>query len=102
MNNAYLVLKDSCGIQEEAPRLGKPVLVMRKTTERPEAVEAGTVKLVGTACETIVTEVLHLFDDSSLYTRMARAHNPYRDCQACVRIVTVLKTLKWKRKCKFS
>jgi UDP-N-acetylglucosamine 2-epimerase (non-hydrolysing) len=91
MSRAYLVLTDSGGIQEEAPSLGKPVLVMRSTTERPEAVEAGTVKLVGTASETIITEVLRLFEDSGAYTRMARAHNPYGDGQACVRIVKTLK-----------
>jgi UDP-N-acetylglucosamine 2-epimerase (non-hydrolysing) len=91
MSRAYLVLTDSGGIQEEAPSLGKPVLVMRETTERPEAVEAGTVKLVGTASETIITEVLRLFEDSSAYTRMARAHNPYGDGQACARIVKTLK-----------
>jgi len=91
MSYAYLVLTDSGGIQEEAPSLGKPVLVMRETTERPEALEAGTVKLVGTASETIITEVLRLFEDSGAYTRMARAHNPYGDGQACVRIVETLK-----------
>jgi UDP-N-acetylglucosamine 2-epimerase (non-hydrolysing) len=91
MSRAYLVLTDSGGIQEEAPSLGKPVLVMRETTERPEAVEAGTVKLVGTASETIITEVLRLFEDSGAYTRMARAHNPYGDGQACARIVKTLK-----------
>ncbi len=91
MSRAYFVLTDSGGIQEEAPSLGKPVLVMRETTERPEAVEAGTVKLVGTASETIITEVLRLFEDSGAYTRMARAHNPYGDGQACARIVKTLK-----------
>ncbi len=92
MSRAYLVLTDSGGIQEEAPSLGKPVLVMRETTERPEAVDAGTVKLVGTARETIVTEVLHLLDNSQAYTRLAKAHNPYGDGKACARIVKYLQS----------
>ncbi len=91
MSRAYLVLTDSGGIQEEAPSLGKPVLVMRDTTERPEAVEAGTVKLVGTKCETIVTEVLDLLHKDKLYARMSKAHNPYGDGNACTRIVNALK-----------
>lgn len=91
MSRAYLVLTDSGGIQEEAPSLGKPVLLMRDTTERPEAVEAGTVKLVGTKCETIVTEVLDLLQQDKLYARMSKAHNPYGDGNACARIVNALK-----------
>jgi UDP-N-acetylglucosamine 2-epimerase (non-hydrolysing) len=91
MNQAYLVLTDSGGIQEEAPSLGKPVLLMRDTTERPEAVEAGTVKLVGTKSETIVTEVLDLLHKQNLYARMSKAHNPYGDGHACSRIVNALK-----------
>lgn len=91
MSRSYLVLTDSGGIQEEAPSLGKPVLVMRDTTERPEAVSAGTVKLVGTNREKIVSEVSKLFDDKAYYESMSFAHNPYGDGQACSRILTSLK-----------
>lgn len=91
MQNAYLVLTDSGGVQEEAPGLGKPVLVMRDTTERPEAVESGTVKLVGTDADLIVQEVQKLLDDAALYEEMSRAHNPYGDGQASGRIVSSLK-----------
>ena len=87
MNEAYLILTDSGGIQEEAPSLGKPVLVMRDTTERPEAVEAGTVKLVGTDAERITTEVARLLDDPETYADMARVHHPYGDGQASQRIL---------------
>lgn len=87
MNRSHLVLTDSGGIQEEAPGLGKPVLVMRTTTERPEALEAGTVRLVGTRREVIVEEVSRLLDDTVQYAAMARAHNPYGDGRACGRIV---------------
>jgi UDP-N-acetylglucosamine 2-epimerase (non-hydrolysing) len=87
MSKSYLILTDSGGIQEEAPSLGKPVLVMRETTERPEAVEAGTVKLVGANQETIVNAVKILIEDSSAYEQMARAHNPYGDGHACEKIV---------------
>ena len=87
MEKAYIVLTDSGGIQEEAPGLGKPVLVMRDTTERPEALEAGTVKLVGTSYEKITAEVSALLDDSVCYDAMSRAVNPYGDGQACERIV---------------
>ncbi len=97
MSRAYLVLTDSGGIQEEAPSLGKPVLVMRDTTERPEAVEAGTVKLVGTKCETIVTEVLDLLEQDKLYARMSKAHNPYGDGHACARIVNALKENNYEK-----
>jgi UDP-N-acetylglucosamine 2-epimerase (non-hydrolysing) len=86
----HLVLTDSGGVQEEAPGLGKPVLVMRDTTERPEGVEAGTVKLVGTDPERIVTEVSRLLEDESAYAAMARAHNPYGDGHAAERIVAVI------------
>lgn len=91
MSRSYLVLTDSGGIQEEAPSLGKPVLVMRDTTERPEAVSAGTVKLVGTDREKIVSEVSRLFDDKAYYDSMSFAHNPYGDGQACSRILAALK-----------
>lgn len=91
MNHAYLILTDSGGIQEEAPSLGKPVLVMRETTERPEAVAAGTVKLVGTDVKTILTEVSRLLTDESAYREMSRAYNPYGDGKSCQRILTALK-----------
>jgi UDP-N-acetylglucosamine 2-epimerase (non-hydrolysing) len=87
MSKSYLVLTDSGGIQEEAPGLGKPVLVMRDSTERPEAVEAGTVKLVGTNKATIVREISKLIEDSDYYNIMARANNPYGDGNASKRIV---------------
>lgn len=92
MNRSYLIITDSGGIQEEAPSLGKPVLVMRETTERPEAVAAGTVKLVGTDREKIVTETERLLEDSAAYRSMALAHNPYGDGHAAERIVEILKT----------
>lgn len=87
LSKCYLVLTDSGGIQEEAPSLGKPVLVMRDVTERPEAVAAGTVKLVGTDETTLTSEVSSLLTDSEAYARMARAHNPYGDGDACARIL---------------
>jgi UDP-N-acetylglucosamine 2-epimerase (non-hydrolysing) len=87
MQHSYLILTDSGGIQEEAPSLGKPVLVMRDTTERPEAVEAGTVKLVGTDVAKIVENVNILLSDNSVYNQMSQAHNPYGDGKACERIV---------------
>ena len=87
MEKSYIVLTDSGGIQEEAPGLGKPVLVMRDTTERPEALEAGTVRLVGTDCGRIASEVSSLMDSPDAYTRMSRAVNPYGDGRACPRIV---------------
>lgn len=90
MQHAYLVLTDSGGIQEEAPGLGKPVLVMRDTTERPEAVEAGTVKLVGTSAETIEREVSLLMTSSHHYHEMSRAVNPYGDGKASARIINFL------------
>lgn len=90
MRQAYLLITDSGGIQEEAPSLGKPVLVMRECTERPEAVEAGTVKLVGTAPERIVGEAVRLLEDRAEYERMSRIHNPYGDGHASERIVTAI------------
>ncbi len=91
MEKSTIVLTDSGGIQEEAPGLGKPVLVMRDTTERPEALEAGTVKLVGTDREKIINEVSTLLDDAAAYVRMSQAVNPYGDGLACSRIVERLK-----------
>lgn len=91
MEKCYLVLTDSGGIQEEAPGLGKPVLVMRDTTERPEALEAGTVKLVGTNHDLIVSEVTRLIENSAYYEQMSQAVNPYGDGLACSRIVDALK-----------
>lgn len=90
MQQSYLVLTDSGGVQEEAPGLGKPVLVMRDTTERPEAVDAGTVKLVGTSVEQIVSEVSNLLTNNAAYVEMSRAHNPYGDGKACSRICDFL------------
>ena len=87
---AEIMLTDSGGVQEEAPALGKPVLVMRETTERPEGVTAGTAKLVGTDTRTIVTELFNLLDDKAAYERMARAHNPFGDGHAAQRIVELL------------
>jgi len=91
MSRAHLILTDSGGIQEEAPSLGKPVLVMRDTTERPEAVEAGTVRLVGTSCATIVGESVRLLADAESWNAMARASNPYGDGKASIRIVERLR-----------
>lgn len=91
MEKSTIVLTDSGGIQEEAPGLGKPVLVMRDTTERPEALEAGTVKLVGTDYDKIVSEVSRLIDDPLYYKTMSEAVNPYGDGKACERIVEILK-----------
>jgi UDP-N-acetylglucosamine 2-epimerase (non-hydrolysing) len=90
MNRASIILTDSGGIQEEAPSIGKPVLVMRETTERPEAVDAGTVKLVGTDVKTIVDEVTELLTSSANYQKMSMAHNPYGDGLACERIIDFL------------
>ena len=91
MERSYLVLTDSGGIQEEAPGLGKPVLVMRNTTERPEALDAGTVRLVGTDYNAIVSSVTELLNDAEVYNRMSNAVNPYGDGKACGRIVNCLK-----------
>ena len=90
MQNCYLVLTDSGGVPEEAPGLGKPVLVMRDTTERPEAVDAGTVRLVGADTTKIVNWVSKLLDDDATYQAMSRAHNPYGDGRACERILDYL------------
>ncbi|MEN9919108.1 MAG: hypothetical protein RL662_1544 [Bacteroidota bacterium] len=91
MQHSHLILTDSGGVQEEAPSLGKPVLVMRNTTERPEAVAAGTVKLVGTDSQAIVENVNLLLSDEAIYTKMSQAHNPYGDGKACGRIVEEVK-----------
>ena len=92
MARSELILTDSGGIQEEAPSLGKPVLVMRNTTERPEGIQAGTLKLVGTEEETIYREFTRLLDDRKAYEQMAHAENPYGDGHACRRIADVLET----------
>ncbi|EIF51003.1 non-hydrolyzing UDP-N-acetylglucosamine 2-epimerase [Sulfurovum sp. AR] len=96
MNKSYFIITDSGGVQEEAPSLGKPVLVMRDTTERPEAVEAGTVKLVGTHSQTIIDEAQKLLDDEKEYERMSKAHNPYGDGKACDRIIDFIKEMMWQ------
>lgn len=88
---SHIVLTDSGGVQEEAPAFGKPVLVMRETTERPEGVDAGTARLVGADCATIVAELGRLLDDDALYERMAMAHNPFGDGHASERILRVIK-----------
>ena len=94
MNKSYLIITDSGGVQEEAPSLGKPVLVMRNTTERPEALETGTVKLVGTNEEVIVKEAQKLLDDKNEYEKMSKSHNPYGAGKASERILNyILKTL---------
>lgn len=94
MNRAYLIITDSGGVQEEAPSLGKPVLVMRETTERPEAVEAGTVLLVGTDREKIVKETVELLRNNEKYQSMSRSHNPYGDGTATMQIVEAIKKFK--------
>lgn len=96
MNRAYIILTDSGGIQEEAPSLGKPVLVMRDATERPEAVQAGTVKLIGTEVAAITQHLRELLTDAAAYQSMSFAHNPYGDGQACQRIVKALAQLPRK------
>jgi len=93
MNQAEMVITDSGGVQEEAPSLGKPVLVMRDTTERPEAVNAGTVLLVGTDKEKIIKETFNLMKDKELYKKMSKLHNPYGDGNACQRIVEFIENL---------
>lgn len=93
LEKSYIVLTDSGGIQEEAPAIGKPVLVMRNTTERPEAVEAGTAKLVGTEYQSIVDNVSLLLDDSNVHNQMSHATNPYGDGRSCDRIVEFLMEL---------
>jgi UDP-N-acetylglucosamine 2-epimerase (non-hydrolysing) len=94
MNKSYLIITDSGGVQEEAPSLGKPVLVMRDTTERPEAVDAGTVILVGTDTEKIVLEATQLLDNKEKYNEMSALHNPYGDGKACNRIVEFIENLE--------
>lgn len=94
MNRSHLIITDSGGVQEEAPSLGKPVLVMRETTERPEAVAAGTVKLVGTSRDEIVRQCERLLTDSDAYLAMSRAHNPYGDGRAVARIVNTLQNMQ--------
>ncbi|HTY20281.1 MAG TPA: UDP-N-acetylglucosamine 2-epimerase (non-hydrolyzing) [Geobacteraceae bacterium] len=93
MNRSHIIITDSGGVQEEAPSLGKPVLVMRETTERPEAVTAGTVRLVGTDRKRIVDEAALLLSDRGVYERMSRAHNPYGDGRAAERIVEALRSV---------
>ena len=93
MNQSYLIITDSGGVQEEAPSLGKPVLVMRDTTERPEAVDAGTVILIGTDKEKIMTECQKLLNSQEIYHKMSELHNPYGDGKACEKIVEVLKNV---------
>jgi len=93
MNQSKLIITDSGGVQEEAPSLGKPVLVMRDTTERPEAVEAGTVILVGTNKDKIVTEATSLLNDAARYEKMSALHNPYGDGKACEKIVGFLENI---------
>ena len=90
MKNSKIILTDSGGVQEEAPSLGKPVLVMRDTTERPEAVDAGTVILVGTNKELIVNKVLDLIKNKDMYKKMSELHNPYGDGNACQRIINFI------------
>ncbi len=92
MKRSHIILTDSGGVQEEAPSLAKPVLVMRDTTERPEAVVAGTVRLVGTDRDKIVTETLRLLTDEAVYQHMAYSHNPYGDGQTCQRIRTIFES----------
>ena len=93
MNKSYLIITDSGGVQEEAPSLGKPVLVMRDTTERPEAVEAGTVLLVGTHTSKIVSEANNLLNNQEAYNKMSKLHNPYGDGNACEKIVKYINNL---------
>ena len=93
MEKSFFVLTDSGGIQEEAPGLGKPVLVMRDTTERPEALSSGTVHLVGTDYQRIMDEVSALLDDPKTYDKMSKAVNPYGDGKACGRIVEYLRNV---------
>ena len=96
MEHSYLILTDSGGIQEEAPSLGKPVLVMRDTTERPEGIKAGTLKLVGTEEETIYREFKRLVEDKAAYDAMAHAANPYGDGHTSERIADILEFGKMK------
>ena len=95
LKNCYLVLTDSGGIQEEAPSLGKPVLIMRDVTERPEAIEAGTAKLIGVNVQSIVRNVSSLMENNNEYLKMAKAHNPFGDGLASKRIVSALREMSW-------
>ena len=97
MARSYLILTDSGGIQEEAPSLGKPVLVMRDTTERPEGIDAGTLRLVGTDERTIYDEFTRLLENPAAYETMSRASNPYGDGHACERIADILEYGKTER-----
>jgi UDP-N-acetylglucosamine 2-epimerase (non-hydrolysing) len=90
MRKAYLILTDSGGIQEEAPSLGKPVVVMRETTERPEGIEAGSSKLAGTSTESIVNAVAELTKNPAAYAAMAKVNNPYGDGKAAERVVKII------------
>ena len=92
MNRSKIIITDSGGVQEEAPSLGKPVLVMRDTTERPEAVNAGTVLLVGTDQQLIASEALDLLSNNKRYKKMSELHNPYGDGKACERIVEFIRS----------
>jgi UDP-N-acetylglucosamine 2-epimerase (non-hydrolysing) len=93
MNQSYLIITDSGGVQEEAPSLGKPVLVMRDTTERPEAVDAGTVLLVGTNTNKIIEQTNKLLNNNDFYNKMSMLHNPYGDGTACEKIVKFISNL---------
>ncbi len=93
MKHSYIILTDSGGIQEEAPSLGIPVLVMRETSERPEAISAGTVKLVGTSKENIISNVQTLLEDNLIYQNMSEASNPYGDGCSSEKIVNILKSV---------
>ena len=94
MNKSYLIITDSGGVQEEAPSLGKPVLVMRDTTERPEAVDVGTVILVGTNEDLIVSKALDLLNNNDAFIKMSKLHNPYGDGLASNRIVDFINKIK--------
>jgi UDP-N-acetylglucosamine 2-epimerase (non-hydrolysing) len=93
MNKSYIILTDSGGVQEEAPSLGKPVLVMRDITERTEGIEAGTAKIVGTDKEKIIRETLELLNDKSVYDKMAKAINPYGDGKSSEKILKILSNI---------
>ena len=94
INKSYLILTDSGGLQEEAPSLGKPVLVLRTETERPEAVDAGTVKVIGVEYENVYKEITHILNDKKEYDKMSNAVNPYGDGKACDRIIDFIENLR--------
>ena len=94
INKSYLILTDSGGLQEEAPSLGKPVLVLRTETERPEAVDAGTVKVIGVEYENVYNEISHILNDKKEYDKMSNAVNPYGDGKACDRIIDFIENLR--------